>query len=169
MTGNASGAVVAVLDWHGVRPYGLTAVGVDRDRLGEAEALASAALGGPAGLPASWEDADPALRRRLVRACRVIPTAGLWHVAEEDPDTTEAGARRGCLRQLAAEWPQAEPLPAADAAGLPGLTALARLSALVCRMPPEIRLDAEEDLLDIYDRYAVGTLAPEARDSPDPG
>ncbi|MET9852463.1 hypothetical protein ABZY57_05855 [Streptomyces sp. NPDC006450] len=147
--------VVCVLDWHGEPPFGLTAVGFAPDRLAEAEALASAALGGLVH-PASWEGADPGLRRRVVRACRPIPTEGLWHVSDDRPGTAEDRARRACLRQLADEWPQARPL-AGDAA-VPGLTALVRLTALVCRMPPEILLDAEEDLLDVYDTYTVGAL-----------
>lgn len=32
------------------------------------------------------------------------------------------------------------------------------LTALVCWMPPEILLDDEEDLPDVYDTYTVGAL-----------
>ncbi|MFI2372746.1 hypothetical protein [Streptomyces sp. NPDC018833] len=105
------------------------------DRLSEAEEKAATALVGRP-LPASWRGADPALRRRFVAACRPVPTAGLWHVADDRPDTDEARARRDCLRALADEWPEAEPLPADQGDRLPGLTALLRLTALVCRMPP---------------------------------
>ncbi|OEJ30142.1 hypothetical protein [Streptomyces subrutilus] len=145
--------VVCVLDWHGEPPYGLTAVAVAPDRLAEAEALAFTALGGFVH-PASWEGADPELRTRVVRACRPIPTEGLWHVSHDRPGVTEERSRRACLRQLTEEWPHARPLAQHEAG--PGLAALVRLTALVCRMPPEILLDAEEDLLDVYDTYTVG-------------
>ncbi|MFC9280146.1 hypothetical protein [Streptomyces collinus] len=149
--------VLCLLHWHGEPPYGLTALGIAEDRLTEAEEKSAAALAGLA-LPASWAHADPALRRRLVAACRRVPTAGLWHVTDDRPALDEDRARHDCLRALAAEWPGTEPLPAEEADRLPGLTALARLTALVCRMPPKAWLEAEEDLLDIYDTYTVGTL-----------
>ncbi|MFE5402995.1 hypothetical protein ACFQ9Z_16915 [Streptomyces sp. NPDC056580] len=59
---------------------------------------------------------------------------------------------------MTAEWPGAEPLPTEEADRLPGLTSLVRLTALVCRLPPGVWLKAEEDLLDLYDTYTVGTL-----------
>lgn len=149
--------VLCLLHWHGDSPYGLTALGIAPDRLTEAEEEAAAALAGLA-FPASWEDADPGLRRHLVAACRPVPTAGLWHVTDDRPACDEDPVRHDCLRALTAEWPGTEPLLTEEADRLPGLTALLRLTALVCRMPPEVWLDAEEDLLDIYDTYTVGTL-----------
>ncbi|MFF7382247.1 hypothetical protein [Streptomyces griseoluteus] len=149
--------VLCLLHWHGEPPYGLTALGVAPDRLAEAEEKATAALAGLA-LPASWQGADPALRRQFVAACRAVPTAGLWHLADERPAADEDRARHDCFHALSAEWPEADLLPAKESDRLPGLTALVRLTALVCRMPPEVWLDAEEDLLDIYDTYTVGTL-----------
>ncbi|MEU1122886.1 hypothetical protein ABZ371_04720 [Streptomyces sp. NPDC005899] len=149
--------VLCLLHWHGEPPYGLTALGVTPDRLTEAEEKAAAALAGLA-LPASWADAHPALRRHLVAACRPVPTAGLRHVTDDRPALDEGRARHDCLRALTAEWPGTEPLPTEEADRLPGLTALTRLTALVCRMPPEVWPEAEEDLLDIYDTYTVGTL-----------
>ncbi|MEV5803296.1 hypothetical protein [Streptomyces collinus] len=149
--------VLCLLHWHGEPPYGLTALGVAPDRLTEAEEKAAAALAGLA-LPASWEDADPTLRRHLVAVCRPVPTAGLWHVTDDRPALDEDRARHDCLRALTAEWPGSEPVLTEEADRLLGLTALARLTALVCRMPPEVWLEAEEDLLDIYDTYTVGTL-----------
>ncbi|MFF8476213.1 hypothetical protein [Streptomyces sp. NPDC015414] len=149
--------VLCLLHWHGERPFGLTALGVCPDRLREAEAKTTTALAGPA-LPTSWQSAEPALRRRLVESCRTIPTAGLWHVTDERPAVDGERARRDCLRALSAEWPGASHLSAEEADRLPGLTALGRLTALVCRMPPEVWPDAEEDLLGIYDTYTVGTL-----------
>lgn len=148
--------IVYVRDWHDAPPYGLTVVGVAADRLDEAESLASAALAGlvPTG---SWERTDPELRRRVVRACRPVPTEGLWHVSDDRPEVSEERSRRDCLAQLGDEWPHARPLHEERAAG-PGLTALVRLSALVCRMPPGVLLDAEEDLLDVYDTYTVGGM-----------
>ncbi|MFF5444063.1 hypothetical protein [Streptomyces sp. NPDC012888] len=163
--------VVCVLDWHGEPPYGLTAVGVAADRLAAAEALASAALAGLVP-PPTWEGADPALRKRVVRACRPIPTEGLWHVSDDRPAVPPDRSHEDCLHQLATEWPHAalpptppaHPSPGGPAvpgeSALPGLTALARLTALVCRMPPGVDLAAEEDLLDIYDTYTVGGLTP---------
>ncbi|MET8583531.1 hypothetical protein ABZX39_22065 [Streptomyces collinus] len=148
--------VLCLLHWHGEPPYGLTALGIAPDRLTEAEEKAAAALAG-LPLPASWPDADPALRRHLVAACRPVPTAGLWHVTDDRPALDE-DRRHDCLRALTAEWPDTEPLLIDETARLPGLTALVRLTALVCRMPPEVWLEAEEDLLDIYDTYTVGTL-----------
>ncbi|WP_309056590.1 hypothetical protein [Streptomyces sp.] len=75
---------------------------------------------------------------------------------------SEDRSRRDCLAQLRDEWPHAHLLHEGRAAG-PRLTALARFSALVCRMPPgvlldtaEDLLDTAEDLLDIYDTYTVG-------------
>ncbi|MGW0287208.1 hypothetical protein ACWDXT_29420 [Streptomyces sp. NPDC003236] len=91
-------------------------------------------------------------------SCRTIPTAGLWLVTDERPAVDGERARRDCLRALSAEWPGASHLSAEEADRLPGLTALGRLTALVCRMPPEVWLDTEEDLLGIYDTYTVGTL-----------
>lgn len=146
-----------LLDWHADAPYGLTVLGVPADRLTEAEEKAASALAGRP-LPASWQGADPALRRRLVAACRPVPTTGLWHVSDDRPVTDERLARRDCLRALAAEWPGAEPLPADRTARLPGLSALVRLAALVCRMPPEAELDPDEDLLDVFDTYTVGGI-----------
>ncbi|MEV4332002.1 hypothetical protein AB0K02_15970 [Streptomyces sp. NPDC049597] len=49
-------------------------------------------------------------------------------------------------------------MPADQGDLLPGLTALLRLTAMVCRMPPALWLDAEEDLFDVYDTYTVGGL-----------
>ncbi|MFG3125792.1 hypothetical protein ACGFYO_27725 [Streptomyces sp. NPDC048201] len=141
--------------WHDVPPYGLTIVGVPTDRLDEAEEKALSALAGLV-LPPAWQEAEPELRRRVVAGCRPVPTTRMWHVTSEQPDTSPVRARHDCLRLLADEWPDAEPF--ADPDRWPGLTALVRLTALVCRMPPEIWLDAEEDLLDIYDRYVVGLL-----------
>lgn len=149
--------VLCLLHWHGEPSYGLTALGIAPDRLTEAEEKAAAALADLV-LPASWADADPALRRHLVAACRPVPTTGLWHVTDDRPALTEDRARYDCLRALIAEWPGTEPLLTEEADRLPGLTAVARLTALVCRMPPEVWLQAEEDLLDIYDTYTVGTL-----------
>ncbi|MFG2576187.1 hypothetical protein [Streptomyces sp. NPDC048481] len=149
--------VLCLLHWHGEPPYGLTALGIAPDRLTEAEEKAAAALAGLA-LPGSWVDADPALRRHLVAACRPVPTAGLWHVTDDRPALDEKHARHDCLRALTAEWPGTEALPTVNADRLPGLTALARLTALVCRMRPEVWLEPEEDLLDIYDTYTVGAL-----------
>ncbi|MFD5426225.1 hypothetical protein [Streptomyces sp. NPDC127084] len=148
---------VCLLDWHGEPPYGLTALGIPADRLTEAEVRAAAALAGRS-LPGSWQDADPALRRRLVAACRSVPTTYLWHVADDRPDTDEVRARRDCMRAFGDERPADRLLPEDQADRLPGLTALIRLTALVCRMPPDLWLDAEEDLLDIYDTYVVGGL-----------
>ncbi|MEE1755287.1 hypothetical protein [Streptomyces sp. SP18CS02] len=153
MTGSE---IVYALVWHGEPPYGLTAVGLAADRLEEAETLASDALDGRA-LPDSWEEMEPQSRRCVVRACRPIPTEGLWHVSDDRPDVAEEHSRRDCLARLRDEWPHASP-PAGRGAG-PGLTALARWSALVCRMSPDVLLDVEEDLLDIYDTYTVGGLA----------
>ncbi|MFJ2301858.1 hypothetical protein [Streptomyces sp. NPDC087787] len=149
--------VLCLLHWHGERPHGLTALGVAPDRLTEAEEKATAALVG-LPLPASWQGADPALRRQLVAACRTVPTAGLWHVTDERPAVDENRARHDCLSVLSAEWPGADLLPTEEADRLPGLAALGRLTSLVCLMPPEVWLDAEQDLLDIYDTYTVGTL-----------
>ncbi|MFI5829182.1 hypothetical protein ACIA6C_18340 [Streptomyces sp. NPDC051578] len=146
---------VCLLHWHGEPPYGLTVLGVPADRLDEAEEAAGTALAG-LHLPASWQDAEPALRRSVVAACRPVPAGRLWHVTDDRPGTDAGRARRDCLRALADEWPGAEPV--ADRDRLPGLEALLRLTALVCRMPPEVWLDAEEDLLDIYDTYTVGGL-----------
>lgn len=139
--------IVYVPDWHHEPPYGLTVVGVAADRLDEAEALASAALAGLVP-PASWERTEPELRRRVVRACRSIPTEGLWHVSDDRPEVSEDRSRRDCLAQLRDEWPHAHLLHEGRAAG-PRLTALARFSALVCRMPPGVLLDTAEDLLDL--------------------
>ncbi|MFD2119417.1 hypothetical protein ACFSNO_07415 [Streptomyces cirratus] len=153
MTGRPQ--TVCLLHWHGEPPYGLTVLGLPADRLSEAEEAAGTALAGLV-LPTSWQDADPALRRSVVAACRPVGAVRLWHVTDERPDTDAARARRDCLRALADEWPQAGPV--ADQSRLPGLNALLGLTALVCRMPPEVWLDAEEDLLDIYDTYTVGGL-----------
>ncbi|AGS67039.1 hypothetical protein B446_34290 [Streptomyces collinus Tu 365] len=150
--------VLGLLHWHGEPPYGLTVLGIAPDRLAEAEEKAAAALADLA-LPASWVDAEPALRRHLVAACRPVPTAGLWHVTDGRPALDEDRARHDCLRALTVEWPGTEPLLTEEADRLPGLTALTRLTALVCRMPPEVWLEAEEDLLDFYDTYTVGTLS----------
>ncbi|EFG05065.1 hypothetical protein CRV15_35750 (plasmid) [Streptomyces clavuligerus] len=144
---------VLVRHWHGEHPFALTVLALPPERLAEAEEHALAALGGQR-LPDSWEDADPLLRRRLVGWCRNIPTEGLWHLTDEDSGTTEAEAHHRLLERTAQEWEFGRG-PTAGAA-LPGLLALVRLSALVCRMPPDIWLDADEDLLDIYDRYTVG-------------
>ncbi|MET9700497.1 hypothetical protein ABZY31_26765 [Streptomyces sp. NPDC006529] len=146
---------VCLLHWHDRPPYGLTVLGLAADRLREAEEAAGTALAG-LPLPASWQDADPELRRSLVAACRPVPVLRAWHVSDDRPDTDAVRARRDCLRALAAEWPGAEPVPGQDR--LPGLNALLRLTALVCRMPPGVRLDAEEDLLDLYDTYTGGGL-----------
>ncbi|WP_329201093.1 MULTISPECIES: hypothetical protein [unclassified Streptomyces] len=146
---------VCLLHWHGEPPYGLTVLGVPADRLHEAEEAAGTALAG-LHLPASWQDAEPGLRRSVVAACRPVPAARLWHVTDDRPGTGPGRARRDCLRAFADEWPGAEPV--ADQDRLPGLDALLRLTALVCRMPPEVWLGAEEDLLDIYDTYTVGGL-----------
>lgn len=148
--------IVYALVWHEQPPYGLTAVGLTADRLEEAEALALAALGGLV-LPESWEELESQSRRRVVRACRPIPTQGLWHVGDDRLEVAEARSRRDCFAQLRDEWAHARPLVGRGAG--PGLTALARLSALVCRVSPEVLLDVEEDLLDIYDTYTVGGLA----------
>ncbi|MEV4921164.1 hypothetical protein AB0K47_30705 [Streptomyces tirandamycinicus] len=157
MTNHPRPGTVCLLHWHGEPPYGLTALGIPADRVSEAEEKAASAWAGQA-LPATWQGADPALRRGLVAAVRPVPATGLWHMADDRPDTDESRARRDCLRALAGEWPEAEPLTAGQADRLPGLTALLRLTALVCRMPPEVWLDAEEDLLDIYDTYSVAGL-----------
>ncbi|MER6474090.1 hypothetical protein [Streptomyces collinus] len=149
--------MLCLLHWHGERPYGLTVLGIAPDRLTEAEEKAAAALAG-LSLPGLWVDVDPALRRHFVAACRPVPTAGLWHVTDDRPALDGDRARHDCLRALAVEWPGAEPLLTEEADRLPGLTALARLTALVCRMPPEVWLEAEEDLLDIYDTYTIGAL-----------
>ncbi|WP_228447186.1 hypothetical protein [Streptomyces paludis] len=146
-----------LLDWHTDTPYGLTALGVPADRLSEAEEKAASALAGQP-LPASWQGADPALRRRLVAACRPVPTTRLWHVSDDRPVTDEARARQDCLRILATEQPEAVPLPTDQVNRLPGLTALLRLTALACRMPPEVWLGADEDLLDVFDSYTVGGI-----------
>ncbi|MFG2116107.1 hypothetical protein ACGFRB_26305 [Streptomyces sp. NPDC048718] len=149
---------IHLVDWHGELPYGATALGLTPARLAEAEEKAAAALAGLV-LPASWLDVDPAERRRLVAACRIIPTEGLWHVTDDRPDTDEDRARQDCLRVLADDWPYARLMTAEETDRLPGLTALARLSAVVCRLPVDGEwLDAEEDLLDIYDTFSVGGM-----------
>ncbi|MGW7262277.1 hypothetical protein [Streptomyces sp. NPDC054842] len=142
--------------WQEEPPYTLTAVSLAAENLEEAEALAWEAVGGLA-LPKSWEAMHPQARRCLVRACRRIPTEGLWHVQDDRAQVSEERSRRDCFAQLKDEWPHASPLMGRDAG--PGMTALTRLSALVCRMAPEVVLDADEDLLDIYDTYTVGGLA----------
>ncbi|MDK1472485.1 hypothetical protein QNO07_03430 [Streptomyces sp. 549] len=149
---------VCLLDWHADTPYGLTAVAVPADELSEAEEVA-APLAGEA-LPVAWVDADPALLRRLVAMCRPIPTTGFWHVYDDRPVTDEARARRDCLRVFADEWPDAERLPVDQADHLPGLTALVRLAALGCRVPPEAEewLDEDEDIHDTFDTFTVGVL-----------
>ncbi|MEU7019168.1 hypothetical protein ABZ990_00730 [Streptomyces sp. NPDC046203] len=148
---------ICLLDWHGEAPYGMTALGLTPERLAEAEETAAAALA-DLTIPGSWLDLDPAERRRLVAACRIIPTEGLWHVTDDRPDTDGNHARQDCLRVLADEWPYARLMTAEETGRLPGLAALARLSSVVCRMPLEVWLDAEEDLLDIYDTYSVGGM-----------
>ncbi|MFG2332870.1 hypothetical protein ACGFMM_25040 [Streptomyces sp. NPDC048604] len=153
MTGSE---IVYAFVWHREPPYALTAVGLAADRLEEAEALAADALDGLV-LPESWEGMEPELRRRVVRACRPIPTEGLWHVSDDRSEVPEERSRRDCLAQLRDEWAHASPL--AGRGNGPGLTALAQLSALVCRVSPDVLLDAEEDILEIYDTYTVGGLA----------
>ncbi|MFF4845792.1 hypothetical protein ACFY2G_38165 [Streptomyces collinus] len=60
------------------------------------------------------------------------------------PVIEACSARHDCLRALSAEWPGTEPLLTEEADRLPGLTALARLTAMVCRLPPEVWLETEE-------------------------
>ncbi|MEU1039148.1 hypothetical protein [Streptomyces sp. NPDC005907] len=142
--------------WQEEHPYSLTAVSLAADRLEEAEVLAWDAVGGLV-LPKSWAELHPQARRCLVRACRRIPIEGLWHVQDDRTQVSEERSRRDCFAQLKDDWPHASPLTGRDAG--PGMGALTRLSALVCRMSPGLLLDADEDLLDIYDTYTVGGLA----------
>ncbi|MEU6200694.1 hypothetical protein [Streptomyces sp. NPDC047061] len=184
-----AGPILCVIDWDPSRPNQLTTLAVGSDRTDIAERKAATALADAPGLT-SWLGLPVTARQSLVRACRPIPTLGMYCVIDDEQAVEGGDFLRCAVEDTVAQflhrfrgWSElhialaqpSEGLEEAVAAPLraegtdprfvqnevfPGLRRLARLSALVCR-ETEYRVDIpeDEDLLEIYDTYAVGSLS----------
>ncbi|MEU2359477.1 hypothetical protein ACFU90_07190 [Streptomyces noursei] len=162
----------------------LTLVAIDGADASRAERTARTAFERTPA-PRSWLESSPLVRRRLVGACRTVPTIELIHLADVEPAHLPEESFRLCLSQIAEEGPggrfvvalttvpQDNRATAAEAArgvlrdridgfASPeqwvGLRALAALTNVVCRETATVDLPDDEDLLAVYDRYTVGEL-----------
>ncbi|MER7919835.1 MULTISPECIES: hypothetical protein [unclassified Streptomyces] len=166
----ATDEIICVTDWTPSAPGQLTTLAVSGERAEAAERVAAAALGGTAELT-SWLELPADARRRLVGACRSVPTLGMHCVrGEERTGTAPDGFRQAAADDTAEQFLSRLPGRAADHrtrfvtdSSFPGLRELARLTALVCRETYD-RTDVpeDEDLLEIYETYSVGSLSASA-------
>lgn len=183
-------APLCVIHWDPSHPYQLTSLAVSGDRTDSSERVAASALTGASGLT-SWLDLPASARQSLVRACRRIPTLGMYCVIDDEQvegrdeflrcaiqDTVEQFLQRfhgwndihvalGQPSMAFRDTVETELQTAgikphfADNSLFPGLRDLIRLTALACR-ETEYRVDIpeDEDLLEIYDTYQVGSPYP---------
>ncbi|GII34631.1 hypothetical protein [Planotetraspora mira] len=151
---------LCVLRWD--RPGQMTVLALPGDRIAEGERVAIAALGEDLPDP-RWNGLATAERRTVVRACRSVPTLGLYVLFDERDAADEADSLHRCLAQAVEEflqpmlsgapwealpsgaarelrdaarsmpWPGSAPARWRPESSLPGLRGLVTLTALACR------------------------------------
>lgn len=169
----AADATLCVLHWDASHPYQLTSFAVSGDRADTAERVASTALTDASGLT-SWLGLPAVARQNLVRACRPIPTLGMYCVIDDEHVEGREDFLRSAIQDTVEQFLQRfhgrsdihvilgnpskdfrDTLEAnLQTAGIephftenslfPGLRDLIRLTALVCR-ETEYRVDIPED------------------------
>ncbi|MEV7500155.1 hypothetical protein [Streptomyces sp. NPDC093018] len=154
----ATDEIICVTDWTPSAPGQLTTLAVSGERAEAAERVAAAALGETAELT-SWLELPADARRRLVGACRSVPTLGMHCVRGDVRQAAADDTAEQFLSRLPGRAEGHRPRFVTDSS-YPGLRELVRLTALVCRETYD-RTDVpeDEDLLEIYETYSVGSLS----------
>ncbi|MBW8794282.1 MAG: hypothetical protein JF597_12005 [Streptomyces sp.] len=167
----------------------MTTLALGSETTDAAERVAMAAPAGERGI-VSWFDLPAVARQNVVRACRPIPTLGMYCVIDDEHVEGNEEFLRCAIQDTVEQflerfhgWSDIHVAlgdPSADfrdpleiglrTAGIephftedslfPGLRALIRLTALVCReTKSRADIPEDEDLLEIYDTYTVGSLS----------